>query len=133
VDWNLLVSCHPHTSCNAPPHTHQGADAANPRACATAFPCAVRQGLLFVRPKPLSEAAADESTIPIVDEFEDPEWVTQVCELLGVPLFSVVGCRVCSCMLAAGRKAAECINRYQFASKPTDRIRSGMCPTTGPL
>jgi len=57
----------------------QGADASNPRACATAFPCAVRQGLLFVRPKPVTGASpADESTIPIVDELEDPEWVTQV-------------------------------------------------------
>lgn len=42
------------------------------------------QGLLFVRPKPVTPGDAasrpDESTIPIVDEFEDPEWVTQVSD-----------------------------------------------------
>lgn len=54
---------------------------APPRACAVAFPCAVRQGLLFVRLKPAggpgAGGPADESQIPVVEELEDPEWVTQ--------------------------------------------------------
>jgi phenylpropionate dioxygenase-like ring-hydroxylating dioxygenase large terminal subunit len=90
-----------HTCNTTPPK--QGADAANPRACATAFPCAVRQGLLFVRPKPLSEAAADESTIPIVDEFEDTEWVTQVRTSRRGFVLSP-GCRMCSCMHSTGNQ-----------------------------
>jgi hypothetical protein len=59
----------------------QGGDAASPRACATAFPAAARQGLLFVRPKPErgpGGAPADEGAIPIVAELEDPQWVAQV-------------------------------------------------------
>ncbi|KAI8476799.1 MAG: hypothetical protein J3K34DRAFT_455631 [Monoraphidium minutum] len=56
----------------------RGADASNPRACATAYPCAVRQGLLFVRPKTLLEGGApDEGSIPTVPELEDPGWVSQ--------------------------------------------------------
>lgn len=59
---------------------HQGADCTNPRACATTYACAVRQGLLFAWAAPVtpSSTAPDESCIPIVEEFEDPEWVTQV-------------------------------------------------------
>jgi hypothetical protein len=37
----------------------------NPRACATAFPCVVKQGLLFVKPQPLPKtpvAAASTRT-----------------------------------------------------------------------
>eukprot|EP00877_Chromochloris_zofingiensis_P009457 jgi/Chrzof1/4765/Cz14g25130.t1_PAO4[v5.2] len=77
----------------------QGGNNDSPRACATAYPCAVRQGLLFVKPKPLPNpiissksaaavngsgsstsllpAVADESDIPIVEELEDPNCVAQ--------------------------------------------------------
>ncbi|GLC61279.1 hypothetical protein PLESTB_001739000 [Pleodorina starrii] len=70
----------------------------SPRACATAYPAAERQGLLFVLPRPLppalqpsgaansgqlaealAEAAAAESRIPLVPELEEPggKWVSQ--------------------------------------------------------
>ncbi|KAG2428715.1 hypothetical protein HXX76_011419 [Chlamydomonas incerta] len=68
-----------------------------PRACATGYHCAVRQGLLFVLPKPLPPAlrpsggtneelaaalaavAEEESRIPLVSELDEPggKWLSQ--------------------------------------------------------
>ena len=96
----------------------QGGNCNSPRACATAFPCAVKQDLIWVKPVALPSplitkkqsnftltatgaAAAggggggsnglngkqqqqqfggvvDESDIPIVQELEEPGWVSQV-------------------------------------------------------
>jgi hypothetical protein len=69
--------------CEAIP---QGPGCNSPRACAAAYPCTVRQGLLFVRPVVLpnaflakgSQAAVDTSTVPIVEELDQEGWVTQV-------------------------------------------------------
>lgn len=66
--------------------------ASTPRACATHFPAAVRQGLLFVRPTALphahdahahtaavAEAVADEARIPTIPELDTDEgWNCQV-------------------------------------------------------
>jgi hypothetical protein len=67
----------------------QGADCNTPRACAVAYPCAVRQGLLFVQPTALpnvlssdwgaAAAAVDTSDIPIVEELEQGQgWIASV-------------------------------------------------------
>mmetsp|Transcript_4547 Transcript_4547/g.11259 ORF Transcript_4547/g.11259 Transcript_4547/m.11259 type:complete len:613 (-) Transcript_4547:2242-4080(-) len=59
----------------------QGGNASSRRACVTAYPCAVRQGLLWVQPRPLpagsdpATAQVDTAAIPIVPELEDPAWV----------------------------------------------------------
>uniref|UniRef100_A0A383WLW0 Rieske domain-containing protein n=1 Tax=Tetradesmus obliquus TaxID=3088 RepID=A0A383WLW0_TETOB len=74
---------------------------ATPRACATAYPCVVRQGLLFVKPAALPKrpVASDDSSssssagagvhadaggstvdaagLPLVPEFDDPAWLVQ--------------------------------------------------------
>lgn len=57
----------------------QGGDPSAPRACAAAFPAAVRQGLLFVRPKTLAQGGApDEALVPVVEEFDSQDgWVRQ--------------------------------------------------------
>lgn len=72
-----------------------------PRACAVAYHAAVRQGLLFVLPKPLppallpsgtandslvealTEAVAAEARIPLVPELEetDGNWISQVWQV----------------------------------------------------
>lgn len=76
-------------------HLLKGGDCSNARACAVAYPCAVRQGLLWVRPTPLpsplvgdSGAAAaqqllDTSDIPIVPELEEEGWASQVVAPMG--------------------------------------------------
>ncbi|WIA12495.1 hypothetical protein OEZ85_012528 [Tetradesmus obliquus] len=75
---------------------------ATPRACATAYPCVVRQGLLFVKPAALPKrpvasddsssssssagagvhadaggSTADAAGLPLVPEFDDPAWLVQ--------------------------------------------------------
>ena len=62
----------------------QGGNAASPRACVASYPCAVRQGLLWVWPQRNPHgsggdgAGADPLKVPIVPELEDPQWVAQV-------------------------------------------------------
>jgi hypothetical protein len=64
----------------------QGRGCNSPRACATAYPSCVKQGLMFVRPIPLPNAflargppaEVDTSTVPIVEELEQEGWVSQV-------------------------------------------------------
>jgi nitrite reductase/ring-hydroxylating ferredoxin subunit len=47
----------------------QGGDPASPRACATAYRCAVRQGLVWVKLKPAATAADKEAdAIPVLPE-----------------------------------------------------------------
>ena len=49
----------------------QGGDPANPRSCAVAYPCVVRQDLLWIKLVPLSSGAAvDTGDIPIIPEID---------------------------------------------------------------
>lgn len=76
----------------------------NPRSCATAFPCVVKQGLLFVKPQPHPKAPVTHSTaasssssrqefssssssssgadpyadVPTIPELDQEGWVSQV-------------------------------------------------------
>jgi hypothetical protein len=89
--------CHAFTPVTPALALAQGASCDSARACAVAYPCAVRQGLLFVKPQslpnprldPAADAAAvaadvDTSDIPVVAELDTDEgWVSVVSESPG--------------------------------------------------
>eukprot|EP00232_Nephroselmis_pyriformis_P021647 CAMPEP_0182866980 /NCGR_PEP_ID=MMETSP0034_2-20130328/8479_1 /TAXON_ID=156128 /ORGANISM="Nephroselmis pyriformis, Strain CCMP717" /LENGTH=584 /DNA_ID=CAMNT_0024999313 /DNA_START=116 /DNA_END=1870 /DNA_ORIENTATION=- len=45
------------------------------RACATALPVKVAQGMIFVWADPASAEEAEETPLPLIEEYDDPDWV----------------------------------------------------------
>lgn len=55
----------------------QGGDPSNPRACATAYQCTVKQNLIWVRLKPVTDPM-NEDEIAVIPEVDDPSWGVEV-------------------------------------------------------